>query len=452
MFCSCATGDLVMSFHIRNVFRASRKCYNLLLIAAALVLASICFLLWRGRMPLEGVLRFFAGLDAWPRGKLLAANPQVLRKYYSQGVGVALMIAGVLVAAGALWGALTQRVRDLVFRAVVTLACSSAVMVFMLRMEFTGAWSPPQVLMTNPQSLPVFGHRLLFVWIADAFWRTAPHLAPLHAYYLSQWIAVLLAMYALGRWSAIHGGETLRWTGQLLGAVMISVCFTYKNFYDVANVFFITCGLMAIYKRKYWWLLPVVIMGTLNYEGVLLLIPLAVFCAYFEESPKRWVPPVAAALVFYCAIRFILQFALPMPRQVDWRIWSNFTEAFLSGRTEMVYAILALIGWYAIAGMSLPDCEVRLRRFFLLFPLIFAVTFMFGQFTEARQFDAFIPVLIATTLSAARRKLLASQLGQSVTISPAVVSSMQGLETVPTYRELSSEHQSRAPKKLRRSA
>ena len=118
----------------------------------------------------------------------------------------------------------------------------------------------------------------------------------------------------------------------------------------------------------------------------------------------------------------------------------------------MVYAILALTGWYAIAGMSLPDCEVRLRRFFLLFPLIFAVTFMFGQFTEARQFDAFIPVLIATTLSATRRRLLANQLGQSVTISPAVVSSMQGLENVPIFRELSSQHQSRAPKKLRRSA
>ena len=178
-----------MPFPIRNVSSASRKRYNLLLVAAALVLASVCFLLWRGRMPLEGVLRYFAGIDAWPRGKLFAANPQVLRKYYSQGVGIALMIAGLLVAAGALWGTLTRRMRDLGFRAVVTLACSSAVMVFMLRMEFTGAWSPPQMLMANPQSLPVVGHRLLFVWIADAFWRTAPRLLPIHAYYLAQCIA-----------------------------------------------------------------------------------------------------------------------------------------------------------------------------------------------------------------------------------------------------------------------
>lgn len=445
---------MVISFPIRKVFSASRSRYNLLLVAAALVLASLFFFLWRGRMPLEGVLRFFAGLDAWHRGKLLATNPHTLRKYYSQGVGIALLIAGLLVAAGALWGTLTQRVRDLGFRAVVTLACTSAVMIFMLRMEFTGAWSPLQVLMTNPQSLPVFGHRLLFVWIADAFWRTAPQLLPVRAYYLSQFIAVLLAMYALGRWSALHGGETLQWTGQVLGAVMISVCFTYRNFYDVANVFFITCGLIAIYRRKYWWLLPVVIIGTLNYEGVVLLIPLAAFCAYFEEAPKRWVPPASAALVFYCAIRLTLQFALPMPRQVDWRIWSNFTETFLweRGRTDMAYAILALTGWYAIAAISLGDCELRLRRFFLLFPPIFAVTFMFGQFTEARQFDAFIPVLIAITLSATRRKLLATQLGPSVTIPPAVASSMQGLETVPMYRELSSEHQSRAPKKLRRTA
>src|SRR5262249_1879575 len=160
----------------------------------------------------------------------------------------------------------------------------------------------------------------------------------------------------------------------------------------------------------------------LNYEGVLLLIPVAAFCGYFEETWKRWLPPVATALVFYCAVRIILQIALPMPRQVNWRIWSNLTEPFIL-RTNIMYSILALAGSYAVAVTCLRDCEVRLRRFFLLFPLIFGVTLMFGQFTEARQFDAFIPVLVATILSATRRTLLATQLAQSVAIAPAVVSS-----------------------------
>jgi len=236
---------------------------------------------------------------------------------------------------------------------------------------------------------------------------------------------------------------------------MLSVCFSYRNFYDVGNVFFVTCGLIAIYKRKYWWLVPVVTIGTLNYEGVLLLIPLAAFCACFDDDRKRWVPPVAAALVFYCAVRLILQLALPMPRQVNWRIWSNLTEPFIL-RTHLAYSILALAGSYALAMMSLRDCEVRLRRFFLLFPLIVAVTFLFGQFVEPRQFDAFIPVLVGTILSATKRQLLASQLPQTVAIAPAVVSSgarRRGLVMdSPLYRELSSEHQNRAPNELGRTA
>jgi len=444
-----------MSLPVQNVISASRNRSKSLFVSAALVVTGIFFLLWRGHMPFEGLMRFFAGIDVWNRAIPLAANPHTLRKYYSASVGIALVVAGLLVAAGTLWGRLTQRVRGLVFQAAVTLACSSAIMLFMLKIEYDGPWSPVRVVMANPQSLPIYGHRLLFVWIADGFRRIAPSLSPLHAYYLSQCIAVLLAMYALGRWSALHAGETLRWTGQVLGVVMLSVCFSYRNFYDVAHVFFITCGLIAIYTRKYWWLLPVVIIGTLNYEGILLLLPLAAFCGYFEDAWKRWVPPVAAALVFYSVVRAVLQIALPMPRHVNWRIWSNLTEPFIM-RANIVYAILALAGSYAVAVMCLHDCEVRLRRFVLLFPLIFAVTFMFGQFTEARQFDAFIPVLVATILSATRRTLLASQFAQSVAIPPAVGSSSARLGGLlvdsPLYRDLSPEHQSRTKTKLRKSA
>jgi hypothetical protein len=45
--------------------------------------------------------------------------------------------------------------------------------------------------------------------------------------------------------------------------------------------------------------------------------------------------------------------------------------------------------------MSWPGCDARLRRLTLLFPLLLGVTFLFGQFHEARQFAAFIPVLVA---------------------------------------------------------
>src|SRR5215469_14584926 len=182
-----------MSLPVQNVVGARDTPYKSLLIAAALVLSGIVFLLWQGRMPLEASIRFFAGIDVWDRAIGLAANPLTLRKYYSESVGVALLFAGLLMSAGTLWERLTQHARGLVFQAVVTLACASVVMMFMLRIEYDGSWSPVRVLMTNPQSLPIYGHRLLFVWIANAFRWSAPSLSPLNAYYLSQCIAVLLA-------------------------------------------------------------------------------------------------------------------------------------------------------------------------------------------------------------------------------------------------------------------
>ncbi len=71
----------------------------------------------------------------------------------------------------------------------------------------------------------------------------------------------------------------------------------------------------------------------------------------------------------------------------------------------MAYSLLALGGWYALGLMSLPACDKRLRRLLLLFPMLFGVTFLFGQFNKPRQFNAFIPVLIAVLLSAFRRML-----------------------------------------------
>ena len=72
---------------------------------------------------------------------------------------------------------------------------------------------------------------------------------------------------------------------------------------------------------------------------------------------------------------------------------------------QMVYSVLALAGWYAIALMSLCYCDPQLRRLTSLFPLIFGVTLLLGQFHEPRQFDAFIPVVVAILLSASKRRL-----------------------------------------------
>jgi len=372
-------------------------------IAAGCLVVGAFLIFWRGPMPFEGLIRVFARLDESQYGRSLAANQETLRRFYSLSLGTASSFAGLLILGVIVWERLGEGPRNSIYSLTLTLTTSCALMIYLVRMEYEGPWAPVSVLMHEPSSLPIFGHRLLFVWIAKAFQMMVPRLSDLHSFYLSQFVAAFLTMYALGQWSILQIGKTCSWVGQVLGVLMISTCFRYRDFYDVAVVMFATCGLMAIYTRRYWLLVPVVLIGTFNYEGLLLLIPLAAYVAYREDPPKKWIPPVTATLLAYCVVRFSLQAAIPFARQVDWRIWSNMTEPFL-WRREMIFSIFALAGWYAVAAMSVRRSDPRLRPLMLLLPLIVAVTILFGQLIEPRQFNAFIPVLVAVILSAARSK------------------------------------------------
>jgi hypothetical protein len=361
------------------------------------------FMLWHGAMPFEWVIRAFAAKDQWKMGSALASNPVTLRHYYSLSVGLAFLLVGVVCLGAVIWARLNEVVRSRVYDLVFTLTVSCAVMIYLSRMSYEGPWLPLDVIMKHPSALPVYGHRLLFVWIARGFQKIVPGLSDLRGFYLSQWIATVLALYALGKWSALHVGKRFSWAGQILGAVLISTCFGYYNFYDIGTVFFTTCGLIAIFTKRYWWLVPIVMIGTLNYEGLLLLIPVAAFVAYYEEPLKRWLPPVGVSLLGYCTVRFALQAAIPFPHQVNWRVWSNMTDPFLAPE-HMAASIMALAGWYVVGLMSVTYCDPRLKRMILLFPLIFGVAFLFGLFHESRLYDAFIPVLVALILSASMRR------------------------------------------------
>ncbi len=202
--------------------------------------------LWRGPMPFEGLIRAFSRLDEWQYGASLATNQETLRRYYSLSLGSALLLAGLLILAALAWTRLGAGARESIHSLTLTLTASCALMIYLVRMEYEGPWAPISGLMHHPASFPIFGHRLLVVWIARAFQMMVPGLSDLYGFYLAQFVAAFLTMYALGRWSALHIGKTLSWVGQILGVVMISTCFRYRDFYDIAVVFFATCGLWAI--------------------------------------------------------------------------------------------------------------------------------------------------------------------------------------------------------------
>jgi hypothetical protein len=375
-----------------------------LAVAAVGLLIAVVLLLWHGRLPFEGLVRKFAQIDKWPGSERLASQAGMVRKYYRLSLAAGFALVGFTALLVWLWGRLNELMQARVWRATWTLASTSVVWFFLFKTTTALPGAPVDMLMSDPGSVPIFGHRLLFVWLAKAFQTVAPTQSSLHCFYASQLIAALLAIYAIGRWSAIHVGESLASLGQVIAAVLISTCLTYRNFYDIGIVFFYSLALLALYRRKCVWFVVLVTVATLNHENALLLIPTAAFLLYDSEPPKVWVSVVGAALVGHVLVRFTLQWLMPFQKQVDWRIWTNMTKPFVLP-ADMAYSILAIGVWYVLGLMSLPACDHRLRRLVVLFPMLFGVTFLFGQFIEPRQFNAFIPVLVAILLTAVRARL-----------------------------------------------
>lgn len=399
-----------VSAHLEGFHARFQRDRAQLAVALTFTALALFFSVWRGPLPFEGLIRAFARIDAMDNAWSLASQPAILRKYYGLTLAASFGLIAFLIFLALLWKRLSAAAQAMVWRMAATLACSCALCIYMSKMQ----WEHIAIdtLMTDPSAEPIFGHRLLFVWIAQAFHAAMPGLSYLRCYYASQAVATLLTMYVVERWSALFIGESLSWLGQVLGVVIISTCFGYRNFYDIGIVFFFTCGLLVIFRRKYWWLPLLVTVGTLNHENILLL-PLTAAFLIFDKEPRRvWLPVTLLSLLGHVAVRAGLQAAIPFQHHVDWRIWSNMYKPFAAPR-EMAYSLMALGGWYALGLMSLSDCEPRLRRLALLFLLLVGVTFSFGLFHEPRQFDAFIPVLIALLLSSSWRRSQLRQLDEA---------------------------------------
>jgi len=146
---------------------------------AGVLLIAFLLVLWRGPLPFEALVQRFAKMDNWADGASLASQPALLRKYYSLTLAAVLSLAGLTTLLALLWSRLNRSTQAMLWRAACTLSCTCALCVYLSKMTYDGPWSPVDVLMSNPSALPVFGHRLLFVWLAKAFHAVIPSLSPM---------------------------------------------------------------------------------------------------------------------------------------------------------------------------------------------------------------------------------------------------------------------------------
>jgi len=372
--------------------------------------ASLAFLalaatavLWKGPLPLEGLLVRTAAIDQNVRSGLLGLDPDQLRRVIRFQIVawslVASAILGSLLLPARVWSSLRPRL----FQWSIALGCSSALFLLLMRCGSEASWYPLEVLMKNPSALPVFGHRLLWVWLADLIHKLAPSLSYSACYLLSQIAPTILAVIVIGEWSALFIQSSLRWTGQVLLVPMLATTFGYFTFYDISIVFFYALCLLLLHQRRYLAFAVAVGIATLNHENALLLVALAGF-ETLRYGKRICTAVTLGSLSAYLAARFLIQYFLPTSKFVDWRIWTNLIYPLIHPRL-LIESTLALAFWWIAAGASWPNVDPFLRRAAILLPMLLAVTFLFGQFHEPRQFDAMIPVVIAFIVSFANDRI-----------------------------------------------
>ncbi len=137
--------------------------------AGASFLIVFLLLLWHGPLPLEGLVRRLAQIDQWTEGVRLAFQPGMVRKYYRLSLMVASSLAGFSALLVLAWSRLNGLTQEMVRRATWTMASACALCIYIFKMTTPLPAAPVEVLMSNPAALPIFGHRLLFVWLAKAF-------------------------------------------------------------------------------------------------------------------------------------------------------------------------------------------------------------------------------------------------------------------------------------------
>ena len=262
---------------------------------------------------------------------------------------------------------------------------------------YEGAWMPIQSIM-NFSFPPPVGHRVLFVLLADGIQAVFPALDYLKCYLLSQLVAILLAFWAIRRWGALFIREELSILAQLLLTVILIPTLHYYDFYDFGVVFFFSACLYFLFTDRFIPYLCLLAVGTLNHEITLLLIPVFV-ALHFPEGLKRtrvWLQ-TALQLAAWGGVRALMFWLLPSDASPELRLQANIQE-LLHPTPGLFLRYVSPLIWMGAGLFGYRHAPRRLRRALILLPLLVITTFLYGQFHEVRQFDAFIPVIVALIL------------------------------------------------------
>ena len=278
---------------------------------------------------------------------------------------------------------------------VAVLASGVALLRALLAGSFDGRWAPVSRALDYTID-PPWRHRVLFVWVANGFRALHPGLSPFRAYFASQIVAVFLALAFVTLWARRFVSWRETWAAPVMVALMLVPTITYRTFHDFGIVATYALALHLMFRRRLWAYVAVLAIGTLNHEITLFLVAMFLLL-YFDRAPSRaWLAGwTALQIAVYGAVRLALFLAMPVPG-----LWQGGKLAYNLSliaelRPELLIGALTLVFWLLFGVIAWPRVTPMLRRCVWLFPLIAVEVLFVGQLNEPRQFDAFLPVLVA---------------------------------------------------------
>ena len=236
-------------------------------------------------------------------------------------------------------------------------------------------------------------YRILTPWLIEhAILPLDPSMDMYSAY---MWVRALftgLALIFFHSYLRVWFSRGLAAAGTLALAAIIP--FTYFPVFqesDPLNLLFIVLAFVCVARKKDLWLLPLVLVGTLNRETTLLIPAVYALSRWGEQSPRK----VAAytALLTACWGLVFVGLHLRYGNHTNYTnqiMWSqNLSSGMPTLFAFLVFGVLWLLPWLAP-----KDAPVFLRRALWLVPPFVALHYIVAVVQEVRLFLPLAPILI----------------------------------------------------------
>jgi hypothetical protein len=259
---------------------------------------------------------------------------------------------------------------------------------------YEGEWYPLSAMIDNPETRPIFGHRLLFSKLAHYLSELRPSLDARRAFMLSQIPAIIMLQIASFLWIGLFVRRRYQIFGPITSTWLLSSTFSYWTFYDIGIVAFYSLMLWALKRGSLILSCVLFGVGIINHENILLIAPLSLVLP--TVSLRKRLLLFISQLTLYVSIRMTLQAVIPLGAPFQWNLpWNISLLSHPEG--PMLMAVGHWLLWSMIPALSWNQLDDFCKRAFLIVcGGLWFVTFLFGHFVEIRQMVALIPLVSAS--------------------------------------------------------